>query len=289
MASIQTFIAGYCTHRACMAVRGASLNQICQFPAQCVLITSGDKLWLWDTGYSAHFFDATAHGSYALYPKVTPVFFTPEQAMRAQLAKIGIAKSDLHAIVISHFHADHIAGLKDFDGTPFIASRASVHALRGLKGISAVRQGFLPDVMPDDFGDRVQFIDDFPQVALPSELAPFTHGFTLPDSDDDIYAVLLDGHAAGHIGLFVHTDNGWVLLAGDSAWSHLNYQGRPPSRLVHPLLSNVQAYYRTLDKLQQLHQNGIAIHLSHEVFGTSILEHTLSDASGASNHTLSHD
>lgn len=276
MATIETFIAGYCTHKACMAVRGASLSQTCQFPAQCTLIKSGDKLWLYDTGYSTHFFDATRHGSYALYPKVTPVYFSPEQAIKPQLARLNIQASDLHAIIISHFHADHISGLKDFDGTPLITSQSAFLAVRHLTNFVAVRQGFLPDVMPSDFVDRVQFVEHFAQTALPDELAPFTHGFLLPDSDD-VFVVFLDGHAAGHIGLFVHTEQGWVLLAGDGAWSHLNYLGRPPSRLVHPLLSDVKAYYRTLDKLKQLHDKGIAIHLSHEVFGTSILEHNINN------------
>ncbi len=277
MATIQTFIAGYCTHKACMAVRGASLSQTCQFPAQCTLINTGDKLWLYDTGYSTHFFDATKHGSYALYPKITPVYFQPPDAMLHQLQKLGIYPNDLAGIIVSHFHGDHISGLKDFAGVPIVASQAGFLAVRHLTNFAAVRQGFLPDVMPSDFTDRVHFAEQLTQTALPNALAPFTHGFLLPDSDD-VFLVFLEGHAAGHLGLFLHTNQGWILLAGDSAWSHLNYLGRPPSRLVHPLLSDIKAYYRTLDKLKQLHDKGIAIHVSHEVFGTSILTHTVSAA-----------
>lgn len=272
MASIRTFIAGFCTHRSCMAVRGSGLG-ICQFPAQCVLISAQDKHWLWDTGYSHHFFDATAYGSYRLYPKITPVYFSENQAMAVQLTALNIHPKDLQGVIISHFHADHIAGLKDFLGVPLIASRQGFDKVRHLTGLSAVRQGFLPDLMPKDSQSRLHFVENFRSVALPDELSPFKMGFALEDSQDEVIFVPLDGHATGQIGAFVLTDTGWILLGADAAWSHHNYLGQPPSALANIVMDSPKHYYGTLAKLKALHDKGIAIHLSHEVYGTSVLTH----------------
>lgn len=274
MASISTFIAGFCTHRACIAVRGAGRFD-CQFPAQCTLIESAGKLWLWDTGYSRHFFDATRTGVYQLYPKITPVYYQDTDAIVEQLAKLGIQASDLSAIIVSHFHADHIAGIKDFPQVPLIASQAGFLRVQHLSGVGALRQGFLPDLLPDDVQQRLHFVEQFKKTPLPSELAPFSHGYALPDSAGDVFLVALDGHACGQIGAFVHTDTGWLLLAADAAWSQHNYLGRPPSRLVHTLLDNKRDYYHTLDRLAILHARGIDIHLSHEVHNNDILHHKI--------------
>lgn len=275
MATITTFIAGFCTHKACMAVRGGGFGT-CQFPAQCTLIEVQGKYWLWDTGYSTHFFDATRHGVYRLYPKITPVYFSDNQAMIHQLKALNIHPKDLQGIIISHFHADHIAGLKDFAGTPLIASRQGFDKVKHLKGIFALHQGFLPDLMPADSEHRLCFVEDFKSQPLPQILAPFTSGFVLPDGCDEVIFVLLDGHARGQIGAFVLTEQGWVLLAADAAWSHHNYLGQPPSRLVNAVLDNPKTYHHTLDKLKTLHDKDIPIYLSHEIYGTSILTHLVS-------------
>lgn len=274
MASITTFITGYCTHKACMAVRGASARQICQFPAQCIVIETQGRLWLWDTGYAEHFFDAAADGVYRLYPKVTPVFFHGDDAVIRQLDKRNIRPSDLSGVILSHFHADHIAGVRDFRHVPVWASQRGFENVRRLSGFAAVRQGFLPKLLPEDFHQRVRFIETLRPSALPAALAPFDTGFALPDSEE-VFLVPLEGHARGQIGAFVHTEQGWIFLAADAAWSHLNYQGRAPAALAMLVMDSAKRYRDTLGKLSRLQQNGIAIHLSHEVFGTSILEHRI--------------
>ena len=43
---------------------------------------------------------------------------SPVGRLVAGLAAIGVAPSDIDAVVISHFHGDHISGLRGADGTP---------------------------------------------------------------------------------------------------------------------------------------------------------------------------
>ncbi len=51
MARIHTFIVGYCTHPACMALRGAGLATR-KFPARAYLLETRSGLYLLDTGYA---------------------------------------------------------------------------------------------------------------------------------------------------------------------------------------------------------------------------------------------
>ncbi|MEA3114224.1 MAG: hypothetical protein QOG58_4023 [Caballeronia sp.] len=265
MATITVFEAGYCTHMACMAMRGAGLA-ICRFPARAYLIETARGLWLWDTGYAQHFHDHTKSGIFAMYRRVTPVHFDANASMVLQLRERGIQPRDLTAVVLSHFHGDHIAGLRDFQGVPTYLSGAGWNTTRCLRGFGALRKGFVPGLIPPGFESSIVFVETFDRVHLPSELAPFAQGFALPESGAQVMVVELPGHAAGHLGAFVSTNDGWVLLASDAAWSPKSYERLVgPSVVAHAIMDSPAAYYQTLHNLHALHTRGqVRICLTHE-------------------------
>ncbi|MGF6721760.1 glyoxylase-like metal-dependent hydrolase (beta-lactamase superfamily II) [Paraburkholderia sp. GAS41] len=265
MATITVFEAGYCTHRACMALKGAGLAT-CRFPARAYLIETARQRWLWDTGYAQHFLDHTKSGLFSLYRRVTPVYFDSKQAVASQLKARGIQPRDLTAVILSHFHGDHIAGLRDLQGVPTYLSGAGWHATRGLRGVSALRKGFVPGLIPPDFESSTVFVERFEQVTLPAELEPFRQGFGLPGAPTEVILVELPGHAAGHLGAFVSTAEGWVLLASDAAWSPKSYQQLVgPSVIAHAIMDSPAQYHQTLRDLNALHTSGNArICLTHE-------------------------
>lgn len=264
MAKITTFEAGHCTHVACVALRGAGLS-VCAFPARTYLIEAGEGRWLWDTGYASHFYDATQKGIFALYRKITPVYFESSQSIAHQLLLQGISPGDLNGLILSHFHGDHIAGLRDFTATSYICSGSGWRETRVLRGFSALKQGFVPALVPEEFESQLTFIEQFEITDLPDELAPFTQAFVLPDSHGEVLLVELPGHASGHIGAFVLTEQGWILLAADAAWSDKSYKElRGPSRIANIIMADSTAYYQTLYHLHQLDQGSVKILLSHE-------------------------
>lgn len=265
MAKITTFEVGYCTHISCMALKGSRFR-VCKFPARAYLLEAGDKRWLWDTGYSTWFEHATRSGIFSVYRRVTPVYFDPKESLVNQLREQGYLSADLDGVILSHFHADHVAGLRDFSKLTFICSGEGWQKTRNLRGFAALRYAFIPGLIPDTFESSVQFFERFPQVALPPELAPFEQGYALPGSQEQIVLVPLPGHASGHCGAFVQTDEGWVLLAGDAAWSPVSYQTlRGPSRIVNLFMDNSAVYYHTLAQLNQLWLGGkCQILLCHE-------------------------
>lgn len=265
MAEIKTYQVGYCTHLACIALKGAGWR-VCRFPARAYVIEVRKKLWLWDTGYASHFETYTAQGIFKIYPKITPIYFEPKEAIVWQLAEQGIQSVDLEGLILSHFHGDHIAGLRDFPQTALYCSGSGWMKTRGLRGFSALQQGFVPGLIPADFEARVNFVENFDLVPLPVELVPFEEGWMLPDSEGEVYLVALPGHAKGHLGAFIQTDLGWILLASDAAWSAQSYRNlREPSVLARLIMDDYKQFYTTLKKLYQLHQNGkVKIYLCHE-------------------------
>jgi glyoxylase-like metal-dependent hydrolase (beta-lactamase superfamily II) len=255
------FSTGFCTHPSCMVLKGSSCLKQKKFPSRCYLIKTKNGYCLVDTGYAEHFFDAT-HGVYKLYPIVTPVTFDDTESAKSQILKLGIALSDIKYIIITHFHADHIAGLKDFPNAKFISSVEAWQSIQNLSGLKALKMGFLPDLLPKDISSRIEFMQSLDLVALPESLYPYTHGFQL---SENIILVNLPGHAIGQIGVFIAKDNGWALLAADSAWTTENYiQLKGPSELSFIIQHKRFSYYMTLQKLNHLHNNGVEILLTHQ-------------------------
>ncbi|MFM0322294.1 MBL fold metallo-hydrolase [Caballeronia glebae] len=265
MATITVLEAGYCTHMGCMALKGAGLSTRC-FPSRAYLIESANGCWLWDTGYASHFIDCTRSGLFAWYRRVTPVFFDESESVVRQLRARGIHPRDLDAVILSHFHGDHIAGLRDFEGTPTWLSGSGWAATRALRGVGALTRGFVPGLIPGDFETSITEIETFDRVALPQALSPFTQAYAVPRAKGEFLIVELPGHAAGHLGAFVATDDGWVLLASDSAWSPESYRSLVgPSRLANIIMEDSHQYRETLGKLNSLYRNGQArILLTHE-------------------------
>ena len=256
MASITAFRVGHCTHPSCMVLKGSGLASRC-FPSRAYLIDTRAGLYLWDTGYAEHFRAATSKGVYRMYAWVTPIFFDENESLQGQLRAHGVAPGDIHTLLLSHFHADHIAGLRDFPGARLMASKTGWDAVRGLSGVAAVRQAFVPELLPADMSDRLAFVESVPETALPAALLPFTHGRDVSGTGE-IYIVDLPGHAIGHLGAFVLQEGGWTLLASDAAWVPESFQQlRGPSELSFIIQHKRAPYYATLNRLHQLHRRAM--------------------------------
>ena len=70
-------------------------------------------------GYHDQFYEQTKTFPYSIYAKITPVFHSPEENAKSRLEALGYRAEDVSIVVISHFHADHIAGLVDFPNANF--------------------------------------------------------------------------------------------------------------------------------------------------------------------------
>jgi glyoxylase-like metal-dependent hydrolase (beta-lactamase superfamily II) len=247
---VSIFAAGYCTCPEHLAIQGGRWRNI-RFPAMFALFEHPRLgAMLFDTGYSYRFFDETRHFPERLYRLMTPVTLREEQLVVNQLATRGLKPSDINRVIISHFHADHIAALGDFPRAQYIYLPSAYDSVRNLRGRDALSRAHLPGLIPGDFAERAAPIDISVSRPLPSEYAPFTRGFDLL-GDESLLAVELPGHAAGQIGLFARDERGTTyFFVADAAWLGQSIrQNRPPHRLTNFLFPDPAAYRATLTDL----------------------------------------
>ncbi len=241
---------GSCRHLECLAVRGGRMAPIV-FPALAALILHPEAgPILFDTGYAEHFSAATQSFPERIYRWTTPISLPAGQRLERQLARHGVTPRDIGLCVVSHFHADHIAGLRDLPNARIVAMKRGFEAINGCGRWRGVLHGSLPQLLPADLPSRLTLAESLARVALPQPWNLLGDGYDLL-GDGSLIGVPLPGHSAGHMGLLLR-DRAQrdVLLAADSSWSSLALAGnKMPSRLVRPIFDDWKTYRCTLNLL----------------------------------------
>jgi glyoxylase-like metal-dependent hydrolase (beta-lactamase superfamily II) len=234
-----------------MVVRGAGWRTA-TFPSLfAALFHPSEGITLFDTGYAQPFLSATRGFPGRFYRWVTPVSLRPGDTALEQLAARGIQARDVRRIVLSHLHADHIAGTRDFPEAQVICARAAYDSVRTRGQISALLRAYLPGLLPDGFAERARFLEetDFtgPEVG---ELGP-SHDLL---GDGSMLLVPLPGHAAGQLGLLARAEGGrQCFLVADAAWTRAAYrENRGPHPLARAILDDAKEAARTLEKLHRM-------------------------------------
>jgi glyoxylase-like metal-dependent hydrolase (beta-lactamase superfamily II) len=244
---------GHCRHCERLTYAAGSWR-IVQFPSICaLLIHPRHGAALFDTGYSERFFAATQRFPERLYRWITPTTLPPEETLTAQLARLGLHPSDIRICLISHLHADHIAGLRDLPRARFVLMRTEWTLACRQSRLSGLRHGFLPALLPDDFAARLQWADDFPRRPLPSGWSALGDGHDVW-GDQSLLALTLPGHTAGQMGLLFRDPlDREVFLCADACWSRQAWLNNvPPSRLAGVIMHDRSVYRRTLESLHRL-------------------------------------
>jgi glyoxylase-like metal-dependent hydrolase (beta-lactamase superfamily II) len=246
-------VGGGCRQIEHMVARNHRRRSI-RFPAMFAIIEHPrEGLALFDTGYAPRFFEATRQFPERLYALLTPVTLAPGESAVEQVTALGYVATDVRTVVISHFHGDHVAGLRDFPRARFRCLWRAWEGVSRLSGLAALRRGFLPELMPPDFDDRLDLLDQLPVQSLQPECAPFEPGRDV-FGDGSVMAVELAGHAAGQCGLIVNADDGTVyFLVADACWTRDAVDRQVmPHPIARLLFDDSTAYARTLAGLGEL-------------------------------------
>jgi glyoxylase-like metal-dependent hydrolase (beta-lactamase superfamily II) len=247
-------VAGYCTHPGRVTRPDASWRPL-RFPALFGVIEHPRTgIVLVDTGYAPRFMAATARWPEMGYRLLTPVTMPSGETAVDRLAARGIRADDVRTIVVTHFHGDHIAGLRDFPRARIVFTASAWAAVADLRGLAAVRKAYLPALLPDDFSSRADALDDVRALRpLPPEVAPFGRGIDIL-GDATLWGVPLPGHAAGQLGVYFEAASvGPTLIAADAAWHSRSIRAPHDLHLLARLLSpDHRAWRATLDALHVL-------------------------------------
>jgi glyoxylase-like metal-dependent hydrolase (beta-lactamase superfamily II) len=250
LTSVRFINGGYCTQWSYLA--GRPSWSLTRFHAVFVYLEHPQHgAALIDTGYSPFFFEASRYLPGRVYRWVTPVHLEPRRDPPRILEGHGIKPDQVNQVFVSHFHGDHIAGLRDFPQARFVYRRAS-HALLMDEGAwRQVRHGFLAKLLPRDFVARGRAIEETEFGPGKDALAEFR----VLDywGDGSLLLVDLPGHADGHTGYILRTATETWFYVVDACWDmEVMLHGRQLPKLSRGLQFDYSAYEVTQDKLRRV-------------------------------------
>ena len=240
---------GYCMAPEAIAIKSGKRKSI-RFHANVVLIKHPTEGYiLFDTGYAPRFFEVTAKWPEKMQALSTPAVIEEEWSVIHQLKEKGISSQDIPHLVISHYHADHISGLKDFPHSRFYSMKSAYDQMQKHKGFAGVRRGLISKLMPEDIGERISFFDEWKQEARTDTFAFHYDMF----EDGSIRIVQLPGHARGQIGLLLNEGNDEpVFLAADGFWLTDSLdQNVLPNSIVKLFFDDWKAYKESFQKIRK--------------------------------------
>lgn len=178
-----------------------------------------------------------------------------------QLESRGIHPADVGHIVITHFHADHIAALADFPAARFLADGAAFQQLSRMSTRQQWHNGFFPELLPADFHRRLVPIEAMASVPLPRGLGS---GYDL-FADGSCLAVPLPGHALGHFGLLWPDPSPRLLYATDVQWLRQAItEERAPGGPAQLIYSDRRAAMASMRKVKAFVEQGGQLVLCHD-------------------------
>lgn len=243
--------AGHCFASAKHVVKGDK-DEMIKFHALFALLHHPEKGWiLFDTGYTSRFYESTKSYPNRIYANATKVVITDADEIKNQIKSIGLETSDIQHIIISHFHADHIGGLKDFNNATIYCTKKAYQKSKKISSLFAFSKGVLKDLIPDDIEERLVFIEDF-STSNRDDIFGVTYDL-FQDSSVIIYN--LPGHAAGQIGIEFETQKEKYFLVADSCWDERAYkEGKLPNSIVRLFFDSWKDYKDSLGKVSSYHK-----------------------------------
>lgn len=166
-------------------------------------------LTLVDTGYGPRVTQGPR--SFALRAYATA--FRPRlvEGPKEVLHRMGYEPDDVKRIIVTHFHADHVAALRDFPKAELLAHGPTAAHVKAARPRQTLRHAVFTELLPDQLD--VTDVTALPKVPAPMGLGT---GYDL-FGDGQILAIDLPGHAEGHFGLCLPDQS--LLYACDVQWT----------------------------------------------------------------------
>jgi len=187
----------------------------------CLLVEAPSGLVLVDSGFGLRdVFAPTTRLSRTYLSVFRPHLRSDTTAVR-QVKRLGFDPSDVRHIILSHLDCDRAGGLDDFPA-------ATVHVLRDEVEAASSQASALDRrrYRPEQWSSRLRWRT----YGLGGESFWGFHGVQrLAGLPPEILLVPMPGHTAGHAGVAVRCERGWLLYAGDAFLCHGQLDGAHPS------------------------------------------------------------
>ena len=243
---------GYCLAKENHTLKNGKNIEIKFFALWGLIKHPSNGIILFDTGYTHRFFEATKKYPNKFYAKLTKVVLKKEEEVRCLLETNNINADEIKHVIVSHFHADHVGGLKDFKNAKIHVSQKAFKQATTISKTFGFSKGVLKDLIPDDLHLKASIIEDN-SVKINDPF--FKHKYDL-FGDQSILVFNLDGHAAGQIGILIQTDKEKYFLIADSCWNiKAITEGILPNPIVRLFFDSWSDYKSTIYKIQKFHEN----------------------------------
>jgi len=167
-----------------------------------------------DTGYS----DRVTSGTRSLDLRLYCAGLRPQLIEGGQLGAFlreqGLRVEDISAVILTHFHADHISAARELVNAQFYACGQAYAELERSSHLKRILHGVFLDLLPDDFAERLTAFEESPTADGPYGLGPCFDLF----EDGSVLIVPLPGHAIGHVGVAFPGAETPLLYAADAEW-----------------------------------------------------------------------
>lgn len=184
-----------------------------------------------------------------------------DDPLGAGLGPLDLCKHDIKTVIVTHFHADHIGGLRNLPDAQILCSQKAWHAYRNNSATKNAMRGVFAGLMPDDIEKRLRFFEDFSSVPAPNGLVS---GWDIA-ADASVLAIDLPGHLDGHVGLCFQGPPTPLLYATDTQWLiraiiEDRLPGFPASLVCH----DRSAMQSSIAKVRTFFEQGGEIMLCHD-------------------------
>lgn len=171
------------------------LTYVVVHPDKTVLVDTGPELGITDEGY----YGCDEYSAF-FYPRNLVFHVDTSEVLTERLRLAGLDASGISDVLITHWHADHIGGIRS-------VPRATVWTGQGNW---PAHVGSFTCRLPTGFEPRITPLDDGP-VGLFQQSTALT-------SDGRVRIVPLPGHTPGHAGLRVEGAGETWLIVGDATF-----------------------------------------------------------------------
>ena len=207
-----------------------------------------------------------------LYRNMIKVQINANEAIHVQLKQLfNITAEEVSHVIITHFHCDHVCGLKQFPNAKYVVMKQGYEHLMKMSKFDAARHAFFPSMLPADFSSRMIALSDDeidlhdsspPLIDISNDYGPFQKAWDL-FQDGSVLVVSLPGHCHGQLGVLVPQclpsstldKTMGVFMVGDSCWHSGNFQLNESPHWLSFLMVHTDdhIYKRTLKQLHDLY------------------------------------
>lgn len=193
-----------------------------------------------------------------LYAMLTRPKLVPEGQPRAVLSAQGIAPKDINWILLTHFHADHVAALPQFPNARIYCRKTAYDAMRARGALGNLHQGVFAELIPD-IANRI--VDLAALDHVPTALGAGVDLF----GDGSLLTIDLPGHAEGHVGALFPALDPPLLYAVDAQWMAAALEpGRIPGFPASLVPHDLRAMRDTAARVAAFRDAAGAVLLCHE-------------------------